>query len=211
MKVIFCFQFDGIWRKNSRPSEDGLGYGVDITRNFDSQWGSCPRIESPFESNFPGLSPSSENETIFVKNILSKHKKDVKIYLSIKRDGHAILFPQAYTKNQASNHMQLEKIAAAVSLKVNQKAGGVHLFVNKSIHDYEGKPHCGHNVDYAHEIGIPLSFEMRVFLAYDNFIMSKFQSLPRGYENSLRSGYFSGIKEFYNVITNKKKYGKIYY
>ncbi|KAJ0174171.1 hypothetical protein K1T71_010317 [Dendrolimus kikuchii] len=202
--------FVGIWRKNSRPSEERLGIGVDISRNFDSQWGSCPRVDSPFAPNFPGLAPSSENETVFVKNTLNKYKKDAKIYLSIKRNGHAILFPYAYTKNQPSNHVQLEKITAEVASKVNQKAGGVHLFVNNSIYDFEGKPHCGHNVDFAHEMGIPLSFEMRVFLGYDNFIMSKFQALPRGYENSLRSGYFSGIREFYNVITNEKKYGRVY-
>lgn len=100
-------------------------------------------------------------------------------------------------------------MAGEVTARVNQRTGGVHLFENMSIIEAEGKRHCGHSVDYAYDIGIPLSYEMRVFLGSDNKIMSKFQQLPRGYENSLRNGYFSGIREIFNVLINEKKYGKV--
>lgn len=197
------------WKKNLRPSDDQLSYGVDLTRNFDNQWGSCTRVDSGFSPIYPGTGPASENETLFIKNVIAKHKKDAKVYLSIKRDGHSIHYPYGYTKNNPPNMAVLHRVAGEVALRVNQRTGGVHLFMNTSVFDAEGKQHCGHSVDYAYDSGIPLSYEMRVFLGSDNRIMSKFQQLPRGYDTSLRNGYFSGIREIYAALTNDKKYGKI--
>ncbi|XP_049877273.1 zinc carboxypeptidase A 1-like [Pectinophora gossypiella] len=198
------------WRKNVRPSDDGFSYGVDITRNFEYQWSSCERVESGFSQIYPGPSGASENETIFIKNIISRYKKDMKLYLSIRRDGHAILYPHAYTQNSVPNNAYITKVAGDVAGKVNQRAGGVQLFLNHSIYETESKPHCGHSVDYAYDVGTPLAYEMRVFLGEDKRIMTKFQQLPRGYESSLRLGYFSGIRELYNAIANDKKYSKLF-
>lgn len=131
------------------------------------------------------------------------------MYLSIKRDGHAIHYPYGYTKNSPSNMALIAKVAGEVSTRVNQRTGGVHLFVNESVFDSESKAHCGHSVDYAYDAGITLAFEMRVFLGSDNRIMAKFQPLPRGYETSLRNGYFSGIREIYAALTNERKYGRM--
>lgn len=180
-----------------------------MTRNFDSQWGACPRVDWGFSQIYPGPAAGSENETIFIKNVLNKHKKDTKMYLSIKRDGHSLNYPYAYSKSSTTNVNIVSKMAADVAARVNQRTGGVHLFTNNSIFETEGKAHCGHSVDYAYDVGIAYSFEMRVFLGSDNRIMSKFQALPRGYETSLRNGYFSGIRELYNAIINEKKYGRI--
>ncbi|XP_021182185.2 carboxypeptidase B [Helicoverpa armigera] len=197
------------WKKNLKPSEDSLSYGVDITRNFDNQFSSCPRVESGFSPIFPGPGPASENETVFIKSIIAKYKKDAKVYLSIRRDGHSIHYPYGYTKNTPANPTMLHRVAGEMAARINQRAAGVHLFINNSVFESEGKPHCGHSVDYAYDSGIPLSYEMRVFLGADNKILTKFQTLPRGYENSLRNGYFSGIRELYNIIINEKKYGRI--
>ncbi|XP_026742283.1 zinc carboxypeptidase-like [Trichoplusia ni] len=197
------------WKKNLRPSEDQLSYGVDITRNFDNQWGSCAKVESSFSPIYPGPSPASENETIFIKSVIAKYKKEAKVYLSIRRDGHALHYPYGYTKNPPVNIHLIYKIAAEVTTRVNQRTGGVHLFVNESVFDSESKAHCGHSVDYAYDSGISLSFEMRVFLGSDNRIMAKFQPLPRGYETSLRNGYFSGIREMYTCLTTMRKHGRM--
>lgn len=102
---------------------------------------------------------------------------------------------------------QLEKVAAAITSKVNQRAGSVHLFTNQSIYDLNGMSRCGHSVDYAHQhLTILYSYEMRVFLGSDSQIMAKFQTLPRGYEATLRGGYYSGIKELYNIIIKEKSF-----
>ncbi|XP_075981332.1 zinc carboxypeptidase A 1-like [Anticarsia gemmatalis] len=197
------------WKKNLTPLTDDTSFGVDVSRNFDAQWSACPRVDWGFSPIYPGPTAASENETIFLQNILSKHKKDAKMYLSIRRDGHSISYPYAHSKTTPSNINALSKIAAEVSSRVNQRAGGVHVFTNSSIYESEGKAHCGHSVDFAYDLGIYLSFEMRVFLSSNYRIMSMFQTMPKGYEATLRNAYFSGIKELYNALTNEKKYGRL--
>lgn len=196
-----------MWRKNRRKLEEKGCIGVDVSRNFDTNWGACPKVENAFSSVYPGKSPSSENETIFVKQVLEKYKRHIKAYVSIRRNGHAILYPYAHAKNLHTD-AQLEGAAADITAKVNQRAGTVHLFSNTSIFEFEDKARCGHSVDYAHSLGIPLSYEMRVFLGSENHILSKFQTLPRGYENTLRMGYYNGIRELYNIVAKERQYGK---
>lgn len=196
------------WKKNCRTSNDKLSIGVDITRNFDTQWNSCPKVTSGFSPIFPGLGPATEQETIFIKNVISKYRQHTKLYLSVKRNGHSIGYPYAYTQNELTNSVLHKKVAGEVANRVNQRTS-IHQFSNNSIYQIEGQPHCGHSVDFAFSLGIPLAFEMRVFLGSDNHIVSKFQTLPQGYKTTLRNGYFSGIKELYNAITNEKKYGKV--
>ncbi|XP_028174233.1 zinc carboxypeptidase A 1-like [Ostrinia furnacalis] len=194
------------WRKNLRPSDDNLSYGVDISRNFEGDWKSCPIVSTGFSSIYPGPAAGSENETAFVQGVLSKYRKEIKGYLSIRRDGHSISYSYGYDVAGPPATPQLEKAAAAITARVNQRAGGVHLFKNQSIFELNGKARCGHSVDYAHQLlTILYSFEMRVFLGSDSRIMAKFQNLPRGYEATLRSGYYSGIKELYNIITKENR------
>lgn len=166
-------------------------------------------MDSGFSPEYPGPSAASENETMFIKSVLEKHKKNAKVYISIKRDGHAIHYPLGHTKENTRNTTLLHRVAGEMATRVNQRVGGVHLFENTSLFEAAGKEHCGSSVDFAYENGIPLSYEMRVFLGSDNKIMSKFQQLPPNYETSLRNGYFSGIREIFSVVTNEKKYGKI--
>ncbi|XP_028031972.1 zinc carboxypeptidase A 1-like [Bombyx mandarina] len=198
------------WKKNLKPLDDGPRLGVDISRNFDKEWNSCPEVENKFSQIYPGAAAVSENETIFIQNALKKYQKNAKIYLSIRRDGHSIAYPYGYSKTAPSNEAKLKRVASEIATRVNQKTNGIYLFVNTSIYELEGKQYCGHSVDYANDLGIPLCFEMRVFLENNNKIISKFHKMPRGFEASLRNGYFSGIRELYNVIVNQKKYPKMF-
>ncbi|RVE48320.1 hypothetical protein evm_007071 [Chilo suppressalis] len=195
------------WRKNVMTSADGMSFGVDISRNFEGDWKACPTVHSSFSPVYPGPNAASEVETQFVQGVLSKYKKDIKMYISLRRDGHSFNYPHGYESSYAVSRPKLEKVATMVAAKVNQRAGGVHLFTNQSIFELNGKPYCGHSVDYAHQLlSIPYAFEMRVFLGSVNDIMSAFQSLPRGYDTTLRTGYYSGIKELYNILTKDNQY-----
>ncbi|KAI5633765.1 zinc carboxypeptidase domain-containing protein [Phthorimaea operculella] len=193
------------WKKNLRPSEDGLSIGVDVSRNFDFQWGACTtESDSGFSPSYAGLSAGSENETIFVKNAIADYKKNMKMYVSIRGEGHGILYPYAYTHKSASNST-LVKIAAMVADKVNQRAGGVQFFANESIYEGDGFTTCGHSVDYAYHMGIPFTYELEVFYGDERKILNRFQKLPHGHEVNLRLGYMSGFRELYNHVIYDRK------
>ncbi|XP_038211426.1 zinc carboxypeptidase A 1-like [Zerene cesonia] len=191
------------WNKNMFPLQETFTFGVDISRNFDDSWSSCRSTENIFSSEYPGPGPASENETIFISSVIAKYKPNLKAYLSIRRDGHSILYPFASISSSPASPVQIK--AGEIAAKVNQRSGTLQWFANMSIYEMNGKPWCGHSVDYAYnKHGIAYSFEMRVFPESDNTIMSKFQSLPKGYDASLRNGYFTGIRELYNTVVSEK-------
>ncbi|XP_072942601.1 zinc carboxypeptidase A 1-like [Epargyreus clarus] len=193
------------WHKNFRPTNDNMTYGVDISRNFNESWNICPNPGNSFSQDYGGDSPASENETLFMINVFNKYRGGLKAYLSLRRDGHSILYPFA-SINGTTDIDVTRKKAGDIAAKVNYRAGVVQWFVNDSIFNMNGKPHCGHSVDYMFiNHHIPYSYEMRVFLESDRHVLNKFQKLPPGYKVSLRNGYFSGIRELYNVVHNENK------
>lgn len=177
--------------------------GVDISKNFDVAWDFCPTNDNIFSLNYPGPKPASEIETRFIAEVLKKYKDRIKTYISLRRDGHSILYP--YASKDAKSLEEVKKRASDIAGKVNQRAGGLQWFVNESIFDMNGNAQCGHSVDYAINLNIPYSYEMRVFSEQNKDILSMFQSLPKGHEASLRASYFSGIRELYNSIINESK------
>lgn len=189
---------------------DHAGFGVDISRNFDSQWTACGDPGTPFAANYPGPMAGSENETMFIKDVIDKHKDQIRAYVSIRRGGHGLYYPYAYTDTKYPPIDQFKQAVDDVVLKVNQRAGSIQPFASGSIFKImDGKPACGSSVDYAAGLGVKLTFEMRVFLQDTNEIIEKFHTLPRGYMAQLRFGYWAGIKTIYEVVTNDDEY-KIY-
>lgn len=198
------------WRKNLKPSEDKMSYGVDLSRNFDHQWSSCKKYDNSFSAQYPGVAPFSENETRFVRDVLHTYKNQAKAYISVRTNGHSLLYPYAYTKVKIDHEAEHKKVAVEIVEKVNQRAGVIQLFSTESIFSMNGKAHCGHSVDYAFDLGIPNTFEMRVFLGSETQVMTRFQSLPRGYHNSLLLGYLSGFKKLFEIITADKKKNSVF-
>lgn len=184
-------------------SVDGISFGVDISRNFDHQWNSCDRVDSGFSPIYAGEKAGSENETMFIKGVITRHKNFLKAYVSIRRDGNGIHYPYGYSGKEPQNS-QLTKVAGDIAAKVNLRLGGIQNFVNGSIFNANGFPHCGHSVDYVYDTGVELAYEMRVFQESDNHIISQFQKLPKGYEGSLRAGYLTGLRELYRAVIDKK-------
>ncbi|CAK1551488.1 unnamed protein product [Leptosia nina] len=193
------------WYKNLKPLEENQSFGVDISRNFDDSWNACSLPDNIFSHDYRGPTAASENETQFISDAIEKHKQDLKAYVSLRRDGHAILYPFASKSITTEALERATSVAGEIAAKVNQRSGGIQSFLNTSIHDMNGDARCGHSVDYAYnKHGIPFTYEMRVFPETTNRIMSKFQTLPKGYEGVLRNGYFSGIRELFNIIASDK-------
>lgn len=126
-----------------------------MARNFGFQWASCPKITSMFSIHYPGIGPFSENETAFIKDVLLRYKDKTKAYVSLRLDGHSLLYAFSYAPLKLDNEVQIKKFAYEVTNKVNQRAGEIQTFTNESIFNMNGKAHCGSSVDYAYDLGIP--------------------------------------------------------
>ncbi|XP_063540132.1 carboxypeptidase B1-like [Cydia strobilella] len=190
------------WAKNTRKLEGSGSYGVAISKNFDSHWNECEKVKSMLDKYYPGPSPASEIETKFIRNTLLKYKDDIKAYLSLRREGqHGLLYPHAFSDKTDDVDPRQVKIAELISLKVNQRGGGLQAFVNDSIYRINNKPMCGNSVDYAHAQGIQLPYELRVGFEKDLEILKTFQTVSANHDAALRASYFSGIRELHALVT----------
>lgn len=182
-----------------RPSKDNLAFGVDLSRNFKSEL-ECHYAPNVFSNHYAGSKAFSETESQFVRDMLNKYLNQTKAYLSIRRNGHSMLYPYASTNKKLYNQNEIMKMAFGVTNKINQQTGLVHVFMNDSINAVNGHFRCGHSVDYAYDLGIRYTYEMRVFLESEHEVMSIFQALPKNYIDTLLRSYISGLKRLYELI-----------
>lgn len=187
-----------------RPTNDGLAFGVDLASNFGFQWASCsPR--GMFSAYYPGKEAFSENETLFVKETLERYKDNARVYISLRKDGHSLLYPFAYNNLKPDNEVQIQRFASEITNKVNQRAGVIQIFTNESIFISNGRPRCWSSIDFAYDLGIPYCYEMRVFLGREpGARIATFQEMPRGYYFQLLMGYVSGLKKVYDLVLREK-------
>lgn len=60
---IVCIPYLNPWGLNQSPSQRMNANGVDLNRNYDSDWANAPGGSNPGDSNYKGPSAGSENET----------------------------------------------------------------------------------------------------------------------------------------------------
>lgn len=194
------FQDKVTWRKNMRPTIDNA-FGIDLSRNFGHKWNRCnPHNGSFYSLHYNGPEEFSEKETQFIRDVLKKFKVRTRAYLSIRRNGHALLYPYASSSVKIPNEKQVAKLAYEITTRVNQKAGVLQIFTNDSISGLNGFHRCGHSVDYAYELGIPYCYEYRVFLGEETDTMAMFQAVPKAYFQTLLAGYLAGLKRLYELL-----------
>jgi len=75
---------DRVWRKNRRPGRNGCD-GVDLNRNFDSDFGGAGTSADPCDDTYHGTAAFSEPESKAIRDYILSHK-DLKAYVSL----HAI-------------------------------------------------------------------------------------------------------------------------
>ncbi len=93
----YTFTNERLWRKNLRDNDgDGVittSDGIDINRNFSSNWGYDDEGSSPAlpDATFRGTAPESEPETRALADFVRSH--DFKFLISYHTYGNLILYP----------------------------------------------------------------------------------------------------------------------
>lgn len=85
----------GMWRKNRRDNGDGT-YGVDLNRNYGTQWGADDEGSSPFTDSetYRGPAPFSEPETQAMRAFCNAH--EFRAALNYHAFGDMVLHPWGY-------------------------------------------------------------------------------------------------------------------
>jgi len=114
------------WRKNTQPygSCGSTGYGVDLNRNSDFEWGTAGSSTDPCAETYRGPSATSEPETQvvekFVRSIFSDQRgpgesdaapiTTTGILITLHSYGPLVLWPWGWTYAGAPNSAQLQQL-----------------------------------------------------------------------------------------------------
>ncbi|TKR69521.1 hypothetical protein L596_021669 [Steinernema carpocapsae] len=145
---------DRFWRRNRRPAECGnpnnCCQGVDLNRNFDSDWKPIP---GPCSFTHPGLSPFSEPESRAIRDFLTSTK--MQLYLAIHSYGQQFLLPKGIDQNHPVRSLAMKASEALKSVHGREYVVGTSLEITKSTSGGLAK-------DWAYDIGIPYSYTLEL-------------------------------------------------
>ncbi|XP_053678130.1 zinc carboxypeptidase-like [Anopheles nili] len=152
----YTFEGDRLWRKNTRPY--GICRGVDLNRNFASDWNGPGASSDPCRYDFAGGSEASEPETQALAGYLRDHVQTERIvtYFSVHSFSQLIMFPYGYTKDQVPNYDDLVEIGRKGSEAI-ERTHGVKYVSGSMIETIY--PSSGDSVDWVYSaLGVPVAF-----------------------------------------------------
>jgi hypothetical protein len=148
---IVTDEVDLWWRKNIRDNnsngllDSGTSDGVDQNRNYSWEWGGEGTSTSPSDITYCGPSPSSEPETMAMKNLMDQHHFVAGI--TYHSYSELVLFPYGYvTEAFAPDHTSLQALAVSMANTIPASGGGYYT-PDKSSGLY---PASGVTDDYAY-------------------------------------------------------------
>lgn len=179
----YTFEKDRLWRKNRKPY--GLYLGVDLNRNFDSDWNGTGASGDPQRYDFSGSSAFSEPETKNLDEFFKKYakKENIRTYIALHSFSQLVMFPYGFTTDKASNYNDLTAIGQRAVEAIKAKHGKTYVS-GASIETIY--PSSGDSVDWAYEKGyVNISFIIELRGAPDStnmFILPADEIIPTGEE-----------------------------
>lgn len=157
----YTFEGDRLWRKNTKPY--GICRGVDLNRNFASDWNGPGASSDPCRYDFAGGSEASEPETQTLASYLVEHvpKLRIKSYFSIHSFSQLVMFPYGYKTDRVPNYDDLVAIGRK-GVEAIERTHGMKYVSGAMIETIY--PSSGDSVDWVYSaLGVPVAytFELR--------------------------------------------------
>lgn len=190
----YTFEADRLWRKNRKPY--GLCRGVDLNRNFESDWMGIGASSDPCAYDFAGGSAASEEETQVLQKFVKENAESsrIKTYFSMHSFSQLIMFPYGYTTDKVQNYDDLKAIGERGSEAIRSTHGKNYVSGAMIETIY---PSSGDSVDWAFsECNIPVAFTFELRGPPDStnmFILPAEEIVPTGEETL--AAYVAMLKE----------------
>ncbi|KAI8440683.1 hypothetical protein MSG28_009037 [Choristoneura fumiferana] len=158
----YTFGPDRFWRKTRSTDSHAWSTfcpGVDGNRNYDYFWNTVGVSSNPCSDTYPGNRAFSEPETRAVRDVLDKYLHRMALYLTMHSYGSMILYPWGHDGSLSHNAFALHTVGVNMATAIdalslpnfpNYIVGNAVLVLNY--------PASGASEDYAHLIGVPLSY-----------------------------------------------------
>ncbi|KAJ8723718.1 hypothetical protein PYW07_007698 [Mythimna separata] len=168
-----------LWRKNRRPF--GTEFGVDLNRNWNTNWLEKSANLNPASNNYAGPGPFSEIEARTLSAYIINMADKIDLYLSFHSSGQILLLPFGNTTDPLANYYDAMKIGRRALGALAFKHGTQYTIGNIAEAIYFA---TGTSVDWVKErLNIPLAYcyELRDKNGYGHLLPPD-QILPTGEE-----------------------------
>ncbi|KOB67948.1 Carboxypeptidase B, partial [Operophtera brumata] len=158
----FSFTTNRFWRKTRSTDQHSLSYlcpGVDGNRNYDFAWNTVGTSNNPCADTFAGSRAFSEIETQVVRDIIQENLHRMALYLTMHSYGSMILYPWGHDGSLSNNAFALHSVGIAMTDAIHSKA--INYFPRYVVGNsllVIGYGTSGAAEDYAHSVGVPLSY-----------------------------------------------------
>ncbi|XP_052749806.1 carboxypeptidase B-like [Galleria mellonella] len=158
----FTFTTTRFWRKTRSTDQSPISNscpGVDGNRNYDFFWNTVGTSNDPCSDIFAGSRPFSEIETRVVQGILQENLHRLALYLTMHSYGSLILYPWGHDGSLSNNAFALHVVGVAMADAI--AAHALPFFPRYVVGNAVlaiGYAASGAAEDYAHLIGVPLSY-----------------------------------------------------
>ncbi|KAJ0173499.1 hypothetical protein K1T71_010648 [Dendrolimus kikuchii] len=114
-----------LWIKNRRPITQ-TAIGVDLSRNWNSQWGIIGASFNPADNNYVGLGPFSEIETRLISSYVET-VPNLTGFLSFRSFGQRLIIPFAHSTDHVYNYRDMVAIGRRAMGSLAVKYGTQYL------------------------------------------------------------------------------------
>ncbi|XP_071540497.1 carboxypeptidase B-like [Panulirus ornatus] len=190
---------DRLWRKTrSTNSKQPKCLGTDANRNFGHEWFTGGSSDDPCSLIYAGEHPFSEPETRAIRDFLMKHRKELKVYLSLHAYAQMWLLPWGHKKEHLSDYQDLYDVGK-IAIQAIKNVSSTKYSIG-SIPDvlYVASGSSGDFAKGVAGIRYAYTLELRDSGKY-GFILPREQIEPTGIET------YQGIKVMARTV-----YGKLF-
>ncbi|KAI5642823.1 zinc carboxypeptidase domain-containing protein [Phthorimaea operculella] len=125
-----------LWVKNRRPIPDTDQVGVDLTKNWNSQWGVSGGSHNAQANNFIGLGPFSEIETRSVSAYIESISSTLSGVLSLRQFGQRLLLPFAHSSDPMYNYNDMLIVGRRAMGSMSVRYGTQYIVgTSRNVHD----------------------------------------------------------------------------
>ncbi|CAG5016918.1 unnamed protein product [Parnassius apollo] len=162
----YSFTNDRFWIKTRSTDQHLLSIvcpGVNVNRNFDFFWNTIGTSNTPCADNYAGSKPLSEKETFLLNDSLGEFISRVVLDISLHSYGSLILFPWGHDGSLSNHAFALQSVGVSIAdtIYANSLPDFPRYIVGNSAL-VTGIETSGTGIDYAHMLGIPLTFNLRL-------------------------------------------------
>lgn len=147
-----------MWRKTRSTHSSSSCVGVDGNRNYDFKWNTVGTSRNPCAENYAGRHAFSEIETRVVRDIIHENRSRMALFITMHSFGSMILYSWGHDGSLSNNAFALHSVGVSMAdaIFANRLSHFPRYQVGNSAHILSAA--AGASEDYAHNLGVPLSY-----------------------------------------------------